>query len=130
MAIRNVAGGALGILGASSFSLVSLIVFSLVSNLLMLTGPLFMLQIYDRVLASRSIPTLAALSLLVVVLYGLYAAIEVIRARMSARTAAVFEARLAPLAFAAAVRLRLRPGTDCGDPGAPRHAIPAFIIIR
>lgn len=127
MAIRNVAGGALGILGASRFSLVSLIVFSLVSNLLMLTGPLFMLQIYDRVLASRSIPTLAALSLLVVVLYGLYAVIEIIRARMSARTAAIFEERLAPLTFSAAVRLRLRPGADCGDPVRNLDTIRSFI---
>ena len=41
---------------------------SLFINLLMLTGPLFMLQVYDRVLASRSIPTLVALTVLVVVL--------------------------------------------------------------
>ena len=33
---------------------------SAVTNLLMLTGPLFMLQIYDRVLSSRSVPTLVA----------------------------------------------------------------------
>jgi ATP-binding cassette subfamily C protein len=37
-------------------------VFSAAVNLLMLAGPLYMLQIYDRVLASRSVPTLIALS--------------------------------------------------------------------
>lgn len=127
MAIRNVAGGTLGILGASRFSLVSLVIFSLVSNLLMLTGPLFMLQIYDRVLASRSLPTLAALSLLVVLLYGLYTVIEIIRARMSARSAALLEERLAPLAFSAAVRLRLRPCSDGGDPVRSLDTIRNFI---
>ena len=41
-------------------------------NLLMLTGPLFMLQIYDRVLTSRSIPTLVALAVLTGVLFCFY----------------------------------------------------------
>ena len=36
---------------------VALFIISLVSNLLMLAGPLFMLQIYDRVLSSRSLPS-------------------------------------------------------------------------
>ena len=44
---------------------------SAVSNVLMLTGPLFMLQIYDRVLASGSVPTLVVLSGLVIALYFL-----------------------------------------------------------
>ena len=39
--------------------------FSVFTNLLMLTGPLFMLQVYDRVLASRSEETLVALFALV-----------------------------------------------------------------
>lgn len=43
--------------------------FSVAVNLLALTGPLFMLQVYDRVLASRSGPTLAALFLLVSFLF-------------------------------------------------------------
>ena len=43
--------------------------FSLFANLLMLTGPMYMLQVYDRVLGSRSVETLIALSLLVVFLY-------------------------------------------------------------
>jgi ATP-binding cassette subfamily C protein len=48
----------------------SVALFSGVVNLLMLAGPLYMLQIYDRVLSSRSVPTLVALS---VFLVGAYA---------------------------------------------------------
>lgn len=40
-------------------------VLSCFTNLLMLTGPLYMLQVYDRVLGSRSVETLVALSVLV-----------------------------------------------------------------
>src|SRR5690242_4496109 len=39
----------------------AILVFSMIINLLMLTGSLYMLQIYDRVLSSGSVPTLAAL---------------------------------------------------------------------
>ena len=44
-------------------------IFSFAVNMLMLTGPLFMMQVYDRVLASRSVETLTALFLLVVFLF-------------------------------------------------------------
>ena len=44
--------------------------FSGIVNLLMLAGPLYMLQIYDRVLVSRSIPTLVALSIFLVGAYA------------------------------------------------------------
>ena len=58
---------------------VALFILSMVSNLLMLTGPLFMLQVYDRVLASRSVPTLIALVLLIIALFGFYGVIEALR---------------------------------------------------
>ena len=50
---------------------IAIALFSGMSNILMLTGALFMLEIYDRVLPSRSVPTLVALLILVA---GLYAA--------------------------------------------------------
>lgn len=48
----------------------ALALFSCVINLLLLTGPLFMLQVYDRVLSSGSVQTLVALVILVVVLFA------------------------------------------------------------
>ena len=60
-------------------------IFSLVINLLMLTGPLFMLQVYDRALPSGSVPTLVILFLLVSVLYLFFALLEGIRGRVFIR---------------------------------------------
>ena len=63
----------------SRMAFVWVAVFSCAVNLLMLTGPLFMLQVYDRVLASRSVPTLLALFALVAVLYGFLALFSYVR---------------------------------------------------
>ncbi len=63
-------------------ALVSTGLFSFIINLLMLTGPLFMLQVYDRVLNSGSISTLTALVLLAATLYILYGFLEFIRSRV------------------------------------------------
>ena len=59
--------------------------FSFFINVLMLTGPLFMLQIYDRVLTSRSISTLMALFVLVAVLFGFVGLLEFVRSRLFTR---------------------------------------------
>ena len=57
----------------SAFTVTAMISFTI--NLLMLNGPLFMLQVYDRVMISGSILTLAALSILT---GSPYAAIELV----------------------------------------------------
>jgi PrtD family type I secretion system ABC transporter len=80
-------------------ALAAVVVFSCLINLLMLTGPLYMLQIYDRVLASGSVPTLIALTALVVVLYGLYGFLEFIRARIMMRVARVGDEALRDRVF-------------------------------
>ncbi len=105
--------------------LVALGLISLVSNLMMLTGPLFMLQVYDRVLASRSVPTLVALTLLVVGLYAFWALLEWLRSRMTARFAAAFEDLTAGPVFSAALRMRAAPGTP--DPIRDHDTIRGFV---
>ena len=57
--------------------------FSGLSNLLMLTGSFFMLQVYDRVLPGRSIPTLVALLFLATVLYLFQGGLDLVRSRIS-----------------------------------------------
>ena len=67
---------------------------SILINVLMLTGPLFMLQVYDRVLPSRSIPTLIGLGVLTAALYAFQALLEGIRARVLVRIGASLDESL------------------------------------
>ncbi len=85
-------------------------VFSIFVNLLMLTGPIFMLQIYDRVLSSRSEETLIALLLLVAFLYVMMGLLDYARGRITARAGARFQDALDRRVFDAALaRLTVRP---------------------
>ncbi|WP_027488951.1 type I secretion system permease/ATPase [Allorhizobium undicola] len=78
-------------LGRSRSGFAAIGLFSFFVNLLVLTGPLFMLQVYDRVLAARSEATLLVLFLLIVVLYGIMGVLDHVRARISARIGARFQ---------------------------------------
>lgn len=78
--------------------------FSFFANLLMLTGPLYMLQVYDRVLSSRSEATLVALSLIVIFLYGMMALLDFARGRIMGRVGARFQAQLDDRVFNATLK--------------------------
>ncbi len=80
---------------------------SAVTNLLMLTGPLFMMQVYDRVLASRSVPTLVALSILAMGLYVFLGLLEVLRARILMQIGQRLEEQLGGPTFDAVLKLPL-----------------------
>jgi ATP-binding cassette, subfamily C, bacterial len=87
-----------------SFGLVlTTILFSIFINLLMLTGPLYMLQVYDRVLGSRSEATLVALSVLVVFLFLAMGLLDNVRSRVLGRIGARFQAKLDRRVFEAAL---------------------------
>ena len=79
-------------------------VFSMFVNLLMLTGPLFMLQVYDRVLGSRSESTLLALTLLMGFLFVMMGLLDLARSRVLGRIGARFQSRLDRRVFEAMVR--------------------------
>lgn len=82
--------------------------FSGLINILMLTGSLFMLQIYDRVLPSRSVPTLLALAALVVILYLIQGVLEFIRGRVLGRIGTSLDTELGGRAFDGAISLPLK----------------------
>ncbi len=84
---------------------------SLVINLLMLTGPMFMLQIYDRVLASHSVPTLVVISGFAAMLYVFFALLEGIRARSLSRLSQKLDAQLTGASFATGIGLPLALGS-------------------
>ncbi len=84
--------------------LIWVFVFSVFANLLMLTGPFYMLQIYDRVLSSQSVETLIALSVLAAGLFGLMALFDYARGRLMARVGARFQSTLDARVFEASLR--------------------------
>jgi ATP-binding cassette subfamily C protein len=88
--------------------------FSGLSNILMLTGSFFMLQVYDRVLPGRSVPTLIALMALAMMLYVFQGAIDLVRNRISVRVGRHLDETLGLRVFDAMVRLPLRTRGD-GD---------------
>lgn len=79
-------------------------IFSAFVNMLMLTGPIYMLQVYDRVLGSRSYETLLGLTLIVAFLYGMMGLLDYSRARIMARIGSRFQARLDKRVFDAVIR--------------------------
>ena len=88
--------------------------FSGMINVLMLTGSFFMLQIYDRVLPSRSVPTLVGLAMLATALYALQGSLELIRSRINVRIGAHLDHTLSSRVYDALVRLPLKTRGD-GD---------------
>ncbi len=82
--------------------------FSLIINVLMLTSAIFMLEIYDRVLPSRSIATLIGLCIIAAILFAALGMLDVIRSRLLARAGQAIDQALAPRVFDALVRLPLK----------------------
>lgn len=91
--------------------------FSAFANLLMLTGPLYMLQVYDRVLSSRSVETLVALTALVAFLYGVMGILDFTRGRVLARIGARFQDRLDRRVFDAVMTNSTRGHSESAQTG-------------
>jgi PrtD family type I secretion system ABC transporter len=92
--------------------------FSGMSNILMLSGALFMLEVYDRVIPSRSVPTLVALLILVAGLYAAQGVIDMIRSRILVRVGRSLDEALSLRVYDTIVRLPLKIGSR-GDGTQP-----------
>ncbi|WP_299892381.1 type I secretion system permease/ATPase [uncultured Ruegeria sp.] len=89
--------------------------FSLFLNLLMLAGPLYMLQVYDRVLTSQNVDTLIALSVLLAGVFVVIACLDLMRMRILGRLAARFEMGVGAPVLGAAMRRRVQGESEPGE---------------
>lgn len=106
-----------------------ILAFSCVMNLLALAAPIFMIEVYDRVIPSKSIPTLIALLALTAGLYAFTGILDVIRGRMMTRIAAMLDAALTKrvLGAIAGAGLRIRVPGDVLRPAQDLEQIRVFL---
>lgn len=102
-------------LGAIRPAIVSAIIFSFFINLLVFVSPLYMLQIYDRVLASRNETTLVVITIIAAFLLLIYAVLETLRSRILVRAGILFDEQISTPIFDAIHRANLR------NPGGGHH---------
>jgi ATP-binding cassette subfamily C protein len=90
--------------------------FSLAINLLYLAGPLYMLQLYDRVVPSGSKVTLLMLTLALLLAYLALAGLDVARARVLTRASVRLDQRIAPRVIAAIIHRPVGAGSVLSQP--------------
>src|SRR6186997_2650027 len=104
-------------------------IMSCMINLLYLTGSFFMLEVYDRVLPSRSVPTLVGLAVIAFVLYAFQGVLDVLRGRVLVRIGASLDEALSGRVFDILVRLPLkaRPAGDGLQPIRDLDQVRSFL---
>jgi ATP-binding cassette subfamily C protein len=114
-------------LSACRNAFVGVAIFSGLINILMLTGSLFMLEVYDRVLPSRSVPTLVGLIVLASALFGFQALLEITRGRLLVRVGNHLDYVLSPRIFDLMVQLPLRAKPGEAQPIRDIEAVRSFL---
>jgi PrtD family type I secretion system ABC transporter len=99
--------------------------FSLAINILQLASPLYMMQVFDRVLASRSGDTLVMLTLITVLAVAVMALLEAIRSQMLVRIGNWLDDRLGPTVFSGALKTALR-----SDPARAAQGLRDLSTVR
>ncbi len=102
--------------------------FSGVLNVLMLAGSLYMLEVYDRVLPSRSMPTLVGLSILLFILYCGQGVLEFVRGRVLVRIGGALDEALGGRVYQSILRLPLKTGRD-GDSLQPMRDLDSVRVF-
>jgi ATP-binding cassette subfamily C protein len=87
---------------------------SAVINILYLTGSFFMLEVYDRVIPGRSIPTLVGLLIIATMLFAFQCALDIVRGRLLARVGLGLDEKLSARVYDALLQIPLR-GRSGGD---------------
>lgn len=105
--MREVRSSELSAVSIFQGAIFALIVLSFLINVLALSGSFYMLQVYDRVLPSHSVPTLVALSLLAAGLMTFHVVLEALRSKLTRRVAHRVDAKLMPLAHEASMHAQI-----------------------
>ena len=90
------------------YAFVGIGLFSGVLNILALTGSFFMLEIYDRVVPSRSLPTLVGISILALLLYAFQGVLDAVRGRVLVRIAGAVDEAVSARVFSTSITAALR----------------------
>jgi ATP-binding cassette subfamily C exporter for protease/lipase len=101
---------------------------SAVSNLLMLTPTLYMMQVYDRVMVSQNALTLTAVSLIALLMFGVMAAAEWARSRVLVAAGVRFDDRLSTRVFNASFESHLAGANQPGQ--GPARAFSDLLQVR
>jgi ATP-binding cassette subfamily C protein len=119
----------LTILSSMRGAIVGIAAFSGVINVLALAGSLFMLQVYDRVLPSQSVPTLIALTVIVAGLFLFQGGLDVIRSRLLVRVGSRVDEMLGERTYRAvlALPLRAQPAGDGLQPVRDLDTVRSFL---
>ncbi|WP_082017882.1 type I secretion system permease/ATPase [Leisingera sp. ANG-Vp] len=120
MKVRRVFDGQRGVLAA-------IFTASIFVNLLVLTAPLYMLQLFARVMASGSIPTLIALTAGAALALVFFFLFDMIRQRLVARLGARLEARLSPAVLDGMIGGRLPPELQGAEPVRDIQELRGFV---
>jgi len=108
MSISELSDDIKGALKASKSGFYAAGFFSLFINLLMLTAPLYMLQVYDRVVASRSLETLLFLTLIMLFMFGVMGVLEWVRSRILVRISNQLDQYLSQRVYTAMFEMGIR----------------------
>jgi PrtD family type I secretion system ABC transporter len=88
--------------------------FSALLNVLYLTGSFYMLQVYDRVLPSRSVPTLVGITLLALILFGIQGVFDIVRSRILVRVGSALDEAISGRVHHIVMQLPLKGATTRG----------------
>ena len=102
------------IFGRNRTLIIVVFIFSFFINILALTGSMFMLQVYDRVIPSGSVPTLVALALIVFLLYCYFGLLDYVRSRIFVRVGRRLEESLRMRAFDIMSKVALTKSSTAG----------------
>ena len=107
----------------------SLVMMSAMLNIIYLTGSFFMLEIYDRVIPSKSLPTLIGLGIIAAVLYMGQGVLDLIRSRICNRLGDSLDAKLGKRVYDAIIRLplKLRGNGDSQQPIRDLDQVRSFL---